>query len=103
MTELRSEVELKDVAVALRSRSIKGIYYESKKQRMCVLTSHGRIKIHASIHPDIVRTIVEHQYPGYAYDAARRQIGRELSQLTLTGFFSLIAAKHAFKGFLSKR
>jgi hypothetical protein len=97
VTEASLEDELKNFTVGVRSRSIKGIHYEPKQQKMCVLTSSGRVKIYKNVHPDVVKTIVQHQYPGYAFDAARHKIGPELSQLTLSGFLSSVSAKRAFK------
>ncbi|WP_156379776.1 hypothetical protein [Rhizobium sp. Leaf383] len=97
MTEANFEDELTNFTVAVRSRSIKGIHYEQKQQKMCVLTSSGRFKIYKNVHPSVVREIIQHQYPGYAFDTARRDIGPELSQLTPSGFLSAISARRAFR------
>lgn len=97
MTEANIEDELTNFTVAVRSRSIKGIHYEPKQQKLCVLTSHGRFKIYKNVHPDVVKAIVQHQYPGYAFDASRHEIGPELSHLTPSGFLSAISARRAFR------
>jgi hypothetical protein len=65
---------------------------------MCVLTAHGHVHVHGNVPPDTVQAIVEHDHPGYAYQAMRYEIGPKVSHLTPAGFLSAVRARRAFKG-----
>ncbi len=86
-----------DVAVVTKSRMLRGLYYEPKKSRLCVLTTHGRLWIHDGVSRDTVNLIAQHGYPGHAYQMLKRELGTSISPYSIRCFVSSIKAKRAIQ------
>jgi hypothetical protein len=95
MADASSNEEQPELAIVTKSRMVRGLYYDPKKSRLCVLTTHGRLRIHDGVSRDTVTLIAEHEHPGHAYQMVRHELGASISPFSLSSFLSSRKAKRA--------
>jgi len=85
------------MTIATRSRLIRAIHYEPGASRLCVLTTHGSLKIHEGVAPDVAEIIAGHEHPGHAYLSMRHELGPKKSVYSLSGYSTALRARRAIR------
>jgi hypothetical protein len=89
------------MTVATRSRLVRAIYYEPDANRLCVLTTHGKINIHEGVKVNLVELITGHAHPGHAYLCLRNELGSRKSPYSLSGYSAVRRARRAIQQILN--